>query len=150
MKTGSVLNSFSCIYLCCWVCLKWRVYIYTPLEGLFVLCVSWLGLALLGWQTEGSRFNSTFALLSLKVVVCGHCLMTLSPHNQWNVNMALITAHLNVGVMLVVTVWHYMYSLPHPPPPGNLVSTSTSLEPTMCQTSLTKAFLRMYLWWVDA
>ena len=33
----------------------------------------------LGWQAEGPRFESALALLSLQnVVVCGHCLVTLS------------------------------------------------------------------------
>ena len=37
------------------------------------------------------------------VVVCGHCLVTVS--FTISIKMALIAAHLNAGVILVVTVW---------------------------------------------
>ena len=39
-----------------------------------------------------------------KVVVCGHCLVTLSITSYRNIKMALIAAHLNAGIILVVTV----------------------------------------------
>ena len=39
-----------------------------------------------------------------KVVVCGHCLVTLSIISYRNIRMALIAAHLNAEVILVVTV----------------------------------------------
>ena len=39
-----------------------------------------------------------------KVVVCGHCPVTLSITSYWNIKMALIAAHLNAGAILVVTV----------------------------------------------
>ena len=39
-----------------------------------------------------------------KVVVCGHCLVTLSITSYWNIKMGLIAAHLNAGIILVVTV----------------------------------------------
>ena len=39
-----------------------------------------------------------------QVVVCGHCLVTLSITCYWNIKMALIAAHLNAEVILVVTV----------------------------------------------
>ena len=36
--------------------------------------------------------------------------------------MALIAAHLNAEVILVVTVWQYVYNIPLPPPPHPLIS----------------------------
>ena len=47
------------------------------------------------------RFGSPF---SSKLVVCGHCLVTLSLTINETFKMALIAAHLNAGVILVVTV----------------------------------------------
>ena len=44
-----------------------------------------------------------FCLTSRKVVVCGHCLVTLSITSYWNIKIALIAAHLNAGIILVVT-----------------------------------------------
>ena len=59
----------------------------------------------LGWQAQRPRLDSDSALLSLQK---GCCLWTLSrdfvPHNKWNIKMVLIAAHLNVGVILMVTV----------------------------------------------
>ena len=59
----------------------------------------------LGWYAEGPRFDTASALLSLQKG-CG--LWTLScdfvPHNYEKNRMALIAAHLNAGVILVVTV----------------------------------------------
>ena len=40
----------------------------------------------------------------------------LCPSQLWNIKMALITAHLNAGVILVVTVYD-RYIIPPPPPP---------------------------------
>ena len=37
----------------------------------------------------------------LKVVVCGHCLVTLSITSYRNIKTALIAAHLNAGIMVV-------------------------------------------------
>ena len=59
----------------------------------------------LGWYVEGPRFDTLrLSLLFKKVVVCGHCLVTLSTTSYWNIKMALIAAHLNAEVILVVTV----------------------------------------------
>ena len=44
------------------------------------------------------------SFLFKKVEVCGHCLVTLSITSFWNIKMALIAAHLNAEVILVVTV----------------------------------------------
>ena len=44
------------------------------------------------------------SFLFKKVVVCGHCLVTLSITSYWNIKMVLIAAHLNAGIILVVTV----------------------------------------------
>ena len=44
------------------------------------------------------------SFLFKKVVVCGHYLVTLSITSYWNTEMALIAAHLNAGIILVVTV----------------------------------------------
>ena len=41
---------------------------------------------------------------SVVYLVCGHCLATLSLTINENIKMALIAAHLNAGVILVVTV----------------------------------------------
>ena len=46
-------------------------------------------------------FGSPF---SSKVAVCGHCLVTLSVTSYCNIKMALTAAHLNAGIILVVTV----------------------------------------------
>ena len=43
------------------------------------------------------------SLLFKKVVVCGHCLVTVSITSYWNIKMALIAAHLNAGIILEVT-----------------------------------------------
>ena len=43
--------------------------------------------------------------------------------------MALIAAHLNAGVILVVTVQRYVYNLPAPhPPPPSLISLMVSVD----------------------
>ena len=57
------------------------------------------------WRNGKASKQKGFSLilcspLSSKVVVCGHFV----PHNQQNIKMALITAHLNEGVILLVTV----------------------------------------------
>ena len=44
------------------------------------------------------------SFLFKKVVVCGHCPVTLSMTSYWNIKIALIAAHLNAEVILVVTV----------------------------------------------
>ena len=44
------------------------------------------------------------SFLFKKVVVCGHCLVTLSITSYRNIKMALIAAHLNAVIILVVTV----------------------------------------------
>ena len=59
-------------------------------------------------------FGSPF---SSKVVVCGHCLVTLSRTINETSQMAPIAAHLNAGVILVVTVYRYVCNLPLPLPP---------------------------------
>ena len=59
---------------------------------------------------------------------CRHCLVCdFVPHNQRNIKMALIAAHLNAGVILVVTVQLYIYNHPLPPPPYPLPHISPSL-----------------------
>ena len=50
-----------------------------------------------------------------KVEVCGHCLVALSITSYWNIILALIASHLNVGIILVVTV--KLSPPPHPPSP---------------------------------
>ena len=68
----------------------------------------------LGWsrrrETEergriwgAGSWAETFFLFK-KVVVCGHCLVTLSITSYWNIKMALVAVHLNAGVILVETV----------------------------------------------
>ena len=51
-----------------------------------------------------SNALTPLSFLFEKVVVCGHCLVTLSITSYWNIKMALIAVHLNAGVILVVTV----------------------------------------------
>jgi len=87
------------------------------------------GNTLLGWYWSGrcrfdSRLNSV--LLSLEKS-CG--LWTLScgfaPHKEWNINMAVISAHLSVEIIAVVTVYSDRNSspcaTPLAPPETNLV-----------------------------
>ena len=42
------------------------------------------------------------SFLFKKVVVCGHCLVTLSITSYRNIKMALIAAHLNARIILAV------------------------------------------------
>ena len=44
------------------------------------------------------------SLFTSKTVVCGHCLVTLSLTINETIKLALVTAHHNAGVILVVTV----------------------------------------------
>ena len=44
------------------------------------------------------------SFLFKKAVVCGHCPVTLSATSYQNIKMALIAAHLNEEVILVVSV----------------------------------------------
>ena len=63
------------------------------------------------------------SVLFRKVVVCGHCVVTLSITSYCrNIKMALIAAHLNAEVILVVTVIVATTSIPPPvlPVPNNL------------------------------
>ena len=47
-------------------------------------------------------------------MVCGHSLVTLSITSYLNIKMALIAAHLNAGIILVVSSDKYKISLsPH-------------------------------------
>ena len=55
------------------------------------------------WKDFGS-IPLQLSFLFKKVVVCGHCLVTLSITSYWNIKTALIAAHLNAGIILVVTV----------------------------------------------
>ena len=66
-----------------------------------------LAVRLVSRRTFGSNpLRDTFLFKS-----CG--LWTLScdfiPHNYWNIKLALIVAHLNAGVILLVTLWQYPY-----------------------------------------
>ena len=67
------------------------------------------GLALKGVSVTGKQKDLGSIPLRLsfffkKVVVCGHCLVTLSLTINETVKTALVAAHLNAGVILVVTV----------------------------------------------
>ena len=70
------------------------------------------------------------------VVVCGHCLVTLSITSYWNIKMALIAAHLNAEVILVTVVCSDRYIIfsphlhtPSPPPlPLSLISRTVSVD----------------------
>ena len=59
-------------------------------------------------MTRVNRFGLAvklrFSFLFGKAVVCGHCPVTLSTTSYWDIKMALIAAHLNAEVLLVVTV----------------------------------------------
>ena len=50
--------------------------------------------------SRGTRFESASALLSLQKLSCH-----IVPHNKWNIKTPLIAAHLNAGVILVVSVY---------------------------------------------
>ena len=68
--------------------------------------VSRFGLAvrrLAGTRKDFGLIPLRLSLLFKKVVVCGHCLVTLSITSYWNIKMALIAAHLNAGIILMVT-----------------------------------------------
>ena len=55
-------------------------------------------------QRSAMHWPRPLSFLFEKVVVCGHCLVTLSITSYWNIKMALVAVHLNAGVILVVTV----------------------------------------------
>jgi len=69
-----------------------------------------------GWTSVRYRFGSLFSSKKEKrkkkrrkkkkekVVVCGHCLVTLSITFYRNIKMAVIAAHLNAEIILMVTV----------------------------------------------
>ena len=65
--------------------------------------VSRPGLAVMLWAGKQKDLSSNPLRLSFlfrKVVVCGHCLVTLS----LTINETRIAVHLNAGILLVVTV----------------------------------------------
>ena len=65
--------------------------------------VSRFGLAVRFWAGKQKDLSSNLLRLSFlfkKVVVCGHCLVTLS----LTINETLIAVHLNAGVLLAVIV----------------------------------------------
>ena len=72
--------------------------------GWQTLFVSWFGLEVR--RQGGKQRDLGSNLLRLSLRSCG--LWTLScdfvPHNEWNIKMALTAAHLNAGIILVVTV----------------------------------------------
>ena len=85
------------------------------------ISVSRFGLGEVGKRKDlGSIPRLRLFFLSKKVVVCGHCLVTLSITSYWNIKMALIAAHLNAGIE---SFWwwqcsdRYIISLPPPPYP---------------------------------
>ena len=57
-------------------------------------------------EAEGRRFDSPLRLTFLlkKIVIYGHCLVILPLHNERNIKMALIAAHLNSEIVLMVRV----------------------------------------------
>ena len=57
-----------------------------------------------GKQKDLGSIPLRLSFLFKKVVVCGHCLVTLSITSYWNIKMALIAAHLNAEIILVVTM----------------------------------------------
>ena len=72
-----------------------------------VVVVNRFGLAVRCYAGKRKDLGSIPLRLSFlfkKVVVCGHCLVTLSTTSYRNIKMALIAAHLNAEVILVVTV----------------------------------------------
>ena len=58
----------------------------------------------LSLQKDLGSIPLRLSFLIKKVVVCGHCLVTLSITSYSNIKMALIAARLNAGIILVVTV----------------------------------------------
>ena len=65
--------------------------------GLAVRCYT-------GKRKDHSLIPLRLSFLFRKVVVCGHCPVTLSITSYRHIKMALIAAHLNAGIILVVTV----------------------------------------------
>ena len=60
------------------------------------------GLAVRRVRLVSRRTSVRYRFLFKKVVVCGHCLVTVSATSYLNIKMALIGAHLNAGIILVV------------------------------------------------
>ena len=63
----------------------------------------WPGGKALGWEAEGTRFDTASALLSLQKG-CGLWTLSCDFVHHFLLKMALIAAHLNAEVILVVTV----------------------------------------------
>ena len=69
--------------------------------------LSRIGPAVRRWAGKRKDLDSIPLRLSFlfkKVVVCGHCLVTLSITSYFNIKITLTAAHLNAGIILVVTV----------------------------------------------
>ena len=102
------------------------------------LMVSRFGLALrhlAGMRKDFGLIPLRLSLLFKKVVVCGHCLVTLSITSYWNIKMALIAAHLNAGIILMVTCSdRYIISLfthlhtPFPTFSSSLINSMVSVD----------------------
>ena len=77
----------------------------------------WPSSKALGWKQKGlGSIPLWLSFLFKKAVVCGHCLVTLSlTINETLKWLSLIAAHLNAGVILVVSVSPQVYNLPLPP-----------------------------------
>ena len=85
--------------------LQFYAYIYRAFQSL--AGVSRFGLAVRRYAGKRKDLGSIPLRLSFlfkKIVVCVHCLVTLSITSYWNIKMALIAAHLNAKVILVVAV----------------------------------------------
>ena len=86
--------------------LRVTVYKVHKLHLRYMSNVSRFGLAVRRYAGKRKDLGSIPLRLSFlfkKVVVCGHCLVTLSITSYWNIKMALIAAHLNAAIILVVT-----------------------------------------------
>ena len=73
-------------------------------RNIIQICVSRFGLVVNRWWTEGPQFESASALFSFQKLWSVDAFLWLCPAQLRNIKMALIAAHLNAEVILVVTV----------------------------------------------
>ena len=102
-----------------------------------------------GWKDLGSiplRFSFLF---NLKIVVCGHCLVTVVSHNYWNIKMALSAAHLNAGHSggdecsdrNILSLFPHLHT-PFPPFSPSLISLMVSVD--------VKHHVYLLTWWTKS
>ena len=66
------------------------------------VCRFGLAVSVTGRRKDLGSTPLRLSFLFKKFVICGHRLVTITSY--WNIKMALIAAHLNAGIILVVIV----------------------------------------------